>query len=112
MNIHTDIVIVGGGIAALQAARKLGSHFSVHLLMKADFTMSSSYKAQGGIAAVMSANDHPALHIKDTLAAGEYHHHEENVKTLVEHGANYVKQLLNNGFPADYTDEGELSLGL
>ncbi|MGE7021788.1 L-aspartate oxidase [Solibacillus cecembensis] len=112
INIQTDIVILGGGIAALQAAQKLGHHFKVHLLTKADFTMSSSYKAQGGIAAVMTANDHLTLHIEDTLAAGEYHHHEENVKTLVEHGANYVKQLLNNGFPADYTDEGELSLGL
>ncbi|MEG0451349.1 MAG: FAD-binding protein, partial [Lysinibacillus sp.] len=81
INIQTDIVILGGGIAALQAARKLGHHFKVHLLTKADFTMSSSYKAQGGIAAVMTANDHPKLHIEDTLAAGEYHHHEENVKT-------------------------------
>ncbi|MEK4423767.1 L-aspartate oxidase [Solibacillus sp. FSL K6-1523] len=112
MNIQTDIVIVGGGIAALQAARKLGHHFKVHLLTKADFTMSSSYKAQGGIAAVMTADDHLALHIADTLAAGEYHHHEENVQTLVEQGTNYVKQLLNNGFPADYTEEGNLALGL
>lgn len=112
MNIHTDIVILGGGIAALQAARKLAPHFTVHLLTKGDMTMSSSYKAQGGIAAVMSDHDHPTFHIEDTFTAGEYHHHEENVQLLVEQGATCVNALLEEGFQADQTANGQLALGL
>ncbi|WP_332649908.1 L-aspartate oxidase [Lysinibacillus sp. 54212] len=112
MNISTDIVIIGGGIAALEAARNLSRRFHVHIITKSDLTVSSSYKAQGGIAAVISADDDTALHIQDTLKAGEYHHHEGNVKALIENGASVVKELLQEGFQADHNEDGEISLGL
>lgn len=112
MNIHTDIVIIGGGIAALKAASNLSRRFDVHIITKADLTHSSSYKAQGGIAAVIAANDHTSLHIQDTLEAGEFHHHEENVKALIENGSSLVKELLQEGFKADLNEDGEISLGL
>lgn len=112
MKMQTDILILGGGIAALQAARRLSMRFEVHIITKADLTASSSYKAQGGIAAVIAASDHTSLHIQDTLTAGEYHHHEENVKSLVEYGSTAVRKLLKEGFPADHSLQGEISLGL
>ena len=112
MNIHTDVVILGGGIAALQAARTLSKRFEVHIITKSDVTASSSYQAQGGIAAAIADCDHTSLHIQDTLAAGEYHHHEGNVKALVEHGAKSVARLLAQGFPVDRTADGNVSLGL
>ncbi|MGM9951402.1 MAG: L-aspartate oxidase [Lysinibacillus sp.] len=112
MNIHTDIVILGGGIAALQAARTLSKRFEVHIITKSNVTASSSYKAQGGIAAAIADCDHTSLHIQDTLAAGEYHHHEGNVKALVEYGATAVASLLAEGFPADRTTDGRVSFGL
>ncbi|MFF5994368.1 L-aspartate oxidase [Lysinibacillus sp. KU-BSD001] len=112
MNIQTDIIILGGGIAALQAARKLSTRFEVHIITKSDITMSSSYKAQGGIAAVVADHDSTMLHVQDTLVAGEFHHHEDNVKVLVEKGATVVKTLLQSEFPADRTSDGNISLGL
>lgn len=112
MNIHTDIVIIGGGIAALEAARNLSCRFEVHIMTKSDVTFSSSYKAQGGIAAAIGGNDSTALHIQDTLEAGEFHHHEEHVKVLIENGSSLVKELLQEGFQADTKDSGEISLGL
>lgn len=112
MNIHTEIVIIGGGIAALEAARNLSRRFDVHIITKTDLTNSSSYKAQGGIAAVIANNDHTSLHIQDTLVAGEFHHHEENVKALIENGSSLVKELLQEGFKADFNEDGEISLGL
>lgn len=112
MYIQTDIVIVGSGIAALQAARKLSTRYNVHIITKGELTRSSSYIAQGGVAAVISDQDHFQLHIEDTLTAGEGHHDTPNVSTLVSYGAHVVNSLLTQGFKADRQLDGTLSLGL
>ncbi|MCM3387526.1 L-aspartate oxidase [Ureibacillus chungkukjangi] len=112
MKIETDIVIIGSGIAALQAARVLSKRFTIHLITKSDIRNSSSYKAQGGIAAVISQEDHISLHIQDTLHAGEYHHVEAHVEQLVKVGKDAVQQLINQDFPVDRTVQGDISLGL
>ena len=112
MKIETDIVIIGSGIAALQAARVLSKRFSIHIITKSDIRNGSSYKAQGGIAAVSSQEDHTAFHMKDTLDAGEYHHVNVHVKRLVEKGKESVEELINQHFPVDRTEHGDISLGL
>lgn len=112
MKINTDVVIIGSGIAALHAARVLSERFDVHIVTKADITNGSSYKAQGGIAAVISHDDHTELHIHDTLDAGEHHHAEENVKSLVEQGKNAIHQLIDENFHVDRTQNGDISLSL
>ena len=112
MNLKTDVVIIGGGIAALQAARVLGQRFKVHIVTKSELKNSSSYKAQGGIAAVSSPNDHVDLHVAHSLQAGVHHHHEENVETLVKSGANVISELIAGGLPVDRKSNGEISLGL
>jgi len=112
MNIKTDIVIIGSGIAALQAAHVLSKRFAVHIITKSDIRNGSSYKAQGGIAAVTSPEDHTTLHIQDTLDAGEHHHVKEHVKQLVIQGKKVVRELIDHNFPIDKTELGEVSLGL
>lgn len=112
MHIHTDIVILGGGIAALQAARKLSARYNVHIITKGALTTSSSYIAQGGVAAVISNQDHFQLHIEDTLIAGENHHYEPNVSTLICNGAHIVNSMLVQGFEADCHPDGSITLGL
>ena len=112
MKIETDIVIIGSGIAALQAAQVLSRRFTVHIITKSDIRNGSSYKAQGGIAAVISHDDHSTLHIQDTLLAGEHHHVEQHVERLVEKGIETVHQLINQDFPVDRTNQGAISLGL
>lgn len=112
MNIKTDVVIIGSGVAALQAARVLSKRFDVHIVTKSEITNGSSYKAQGGIAAVICKDDHTTLHINDTLVAGEHHHSEENVQTLIEHGRETIQQLINAQFPVDRKKDGMISLGL
>ena len=112
MKIETDIVIIGSGIAALQAARVLSERFTVHIITKNDIRSGSSYKAQGGIAAVISQNDHSSLHIQDTLHAGEYHHVKDHVQQLVDAGKETVQQLIDQNFPVDQTAKGDISLGL
>lgn len=112
MNIKTDIVIIGSGVAALQAARVLSQRFDVHLVTKSEITNGSSYKAQGGIAVVTREDDHISYHISDTLMAGEYHHAEQNVEALVIQGKETIKQMINESFPTDRTPDGSISLGL
>lgn len=112
MIIKTDIVIIGSGVASLQAAKKLSQRYDVHIITKTDITNGSSYKAQGGIAAVTSTDDDTALHIQDTLLAGEYHHHTDNVKTLVEQGEIAIRQLINEEFEVDKKQNGNIALGL
>ncbi len=112
MKIETDIVIIGSGIAALQAARVLSERYKIHIITKSDIRNGSSYKAQGGVAAVTSPDDHSTLHIQDTLDAGEHHHIQAHVNILVEQGKNAVQELVNQNFPIDRTEQGDISLGL
>lgn len=112
MNKHTDVIIIGSGIAALQAASTLGKHVNVTIITKSSVHTSSSYKAQGGVAAVMSIDDNITLHTADTLEAGVHHHHDTHVTSLIQHGAQAIQQLIQEGFPADRTATGEVSLGL
>ena len=112
MDVKTDVVIIGSGIAALQAARLLGQQFHVQIVTKASTYISSSYLAQGGIAAVTSREDHTTFHITDTLIAGVHHHEKKHVETLIEDGAKIMQQFITDGLPIDRQVSGEPSLGL
>lgn len=107
----TDVLIIGSGIAALQAARILGQHFHVQLVTKSSVVTSSSYRAQGGIAAVTTQRDDINYHIRDTMLAGEYHH-TSNVETLIKDGAQLINTLLQQGLPVDRYANGAPILGL
>lgn len=110
--IQTDILIIGSGIAALQCAQLLSQKFSIQLITKSNLYTSSSYRAQGGIAAVTKTSDTVQLHMEDTLAAGIYHHNEKNVQTLIQNGAHIMQTLLSQGLPIDRLKDGSPALGL
>ena len=110
--IKKDVIIIGSGLAALQCARLLNNDLQIAILTKASVTTSSSYRAQGGVAAVISSSDSERAHIHDTLVAGEHHHVIKQVETLVHEGAAEVKQLLRKGLPVDRTADGHIALGL
>lgn len=112
MKNRSRAVIIGSGIAALQAARHLAVHMNVIVITKASVRQSNSYMAQGGVAAVVSPPDTYDAHMKDTLIAGEFHQHAGTVKHLVVEGAAAVDELLKKGLPADRQKDGALSLGL
>lgn len=64
-------VIVGSGLAGLMTALTLAPEPSVIVTRAALGAETSSAWAQGGIAASMGADDSAALHLADTLAAGD-----------------------------------------
>ena len=55
--ITTDFLVIGSGVAGLSFALRAAKHGKVIVLCKSDPLVSSSAKAQGGIAAVMDKND-------------------------------------------------------
>ena len=50
--INTEILIIGGGAAGLTAAIELAEDYKVYVISKETIVDSSTWYAQGGIAAV------------------------------------------------------------
>ena len=114
MEIKTDFLIIGSGIAGLSFALKVAPLGTVAIVTKKNKLESSTNYAQGGIAAVMSSEDSFEEHIKDTLIAGDGLCHEEVVKMVVEEGPARIEELINWGVPFTHKKEGtkkEFDLG-
>ena len=91
-------LVVGSGIAGLRAAVEIArSGGRVGILTKDGPTDSSSDKAQGGLAAVLSDDDEVALHYEDTLRAGDGLCSEGAVRILVEEGPSRALELIEWG---------------
>jgi L-aspartate oxidase len=74
--LETEVLVIGGGIAGLSAALAAAeAGREVLVLCKGSLDLSNTAWAQGGVAAVLgaderSADDDVALHVQDTLIAG------------------------------------------
>ena len=55
----------------MTAAIELSNQFNVTLITKNSLVDSSTWYAQGGIAAVIDSNDSIEEHLRDTLVAGD-----------------------------------------
>src|SRR6266446_7037591 len=64
-----DLVVVGTGIAGLFGALTAAVDRHVLVLSKGPIGASSSYLAQGGVAAATRSGDSPELHADDTIRA-------------------------------------------
>ena len=63
INQTFDVLVVGAGAAGLYTALCLPASLRVGLITKENLTLSASDWAQGGIAAAISPEDSPKLHI-------------------------------------------------
>ncbi|MFU8804424.1 MAG: L-aspartate oxidase [Bradymonadaceae bacterium] len=112
MNVprSTDVVIVGGGLAGLTAARNIAG---VDVLILSDSPPSggASSLAQGGVATALDENDSPALHIQDTLNAAMGLARMDRVQKLVCEGVTQMIDLFELGIPFDRDADGRLHLG-
>ncbi len=103
-----DVMIVGFGLAGLYTALHIDKSLSVALIGKRSVEKSSSWYAQGGMAAVISSDDDIALHAEDTIKAGAGICDVRAVETLVADGPDIVKELVDYGVPFDVDVEGEI----
>jgi L-aspartate oxidase len=65
-----DLAVIGSGVAGLYAALSAADEADVMLISKGPLLSSTSYLAQGGVAAAVGSDDTPALHPEDTLRTG------------------------------------------
>jgi L-aspartate oxidase len=112
-NPIADVVVVGAGAAglytALTAARE-GAR--VTLVSATPLAGSSSYWAQGGLAAAMAADDSPDLHFADTVKAGRGSTRESAARVLCTEAPHAVEELERLGVRFDADRHGQLALGL
>ena len=97
MQHNTDILIIGGGAAGLSLALRLAGTHHISLISKGILREGSTLYAQGGVAAVLDPNDSIESHVQDTLAAGANLCNEEVVRFTVEHGAESIEWLIQQG---------------
>ena len=102
-----DVVIVGAGLAGLYAALNIDEHLRCIILAKENMDNSSSWLAQGGIAAAINRDDTPLLHFEDTVIAGAGECDTEAVSVLVNEGPSDIENLVRLNVPFDLDEFGE-----
>ena len=98
----SDLLVVGSGAAGLAttlAAVERGA--TVTLLTAGALLSGSSPWAQGGVAAVVAADDSPEQHAADTLAVGAGLNDAEAVGVLTRGGVRVARELIAAGVPFD-----------
>ncbi|WP_135555210.1 L-aspartate oxidase [Paenibacillus cymbidii] len=108
-HIHTDVIVIGAGIAGLFTAIKAAEEGRVLMITKKSLLDSNTRYSQGGIAAVISRDDSPAYHRQDTLIAGAGLCSSDAVDVLVHEGPAGVLDLIRMGTKFD-EENGELAL--
>ncbi|OEC95527.1 MULTISPECIES: L-aspartate oxidase [unclassified Rhizobium] len=106
------IVIVGSGLAGLMTALTLAPEPTVIITRALIGAETSSAWAQGGIAASIGEGDSAALHLADTLAAGDGLCDAKVAARIVAEAPAAIAALERFGVEFDRNDAGELSLGL
>jgi L-aspartate oxidase len=107
----TDVVVVGSGAAGLMTAVALAeAGRRVTVVTKGALGEGSTAWAQGGLAAVVGADDDPELHVSDTLVAGAGLCDEEAVRTLVTEAPAAIAVLRQLGARLDLDVHGQPAL--
>src|SRR6201996_6449769 len=102
-----DFLVIGAGIAGLSAAIRLADAGTVLVVTKEELAESNTAYAQGGIAVAMGGEEDVALHLEDTMAAGDGLVNREAAAVLVSQGPKRVEELLEWGTAFD-REGGEL----
>ena len=97
MQIKTDFLIIGSGIAGLTFALKVAQVGTVALVTKKEIMDSTTKLAQGGIASVFGKLDSFNLHIQDTLASGDGLCNRDVVEMVVRSGPDRIRELIDLG---------------
>lgn len=111
--LETDVCVVGAGAAGLYtalSARREGA--GVTLVSATTLAESSSYWAQGGLAAALSQDDSPELHLADTVAAGRGMVRVSAARVLCNEAVEAVDDLTSLGVRFDRDATGRFALGL
>lgn len=104
---HYDVLVIGSGAAGLSLALTLPSSLRIAVLSKGDLANGSTYRAQGGVAAVLDDRDTIDSHVHDTLVAGAGLCQEPAVRFTVQHSREAIEWLIDQGVPFTPDDSDE-----
>ncbi len=102
-----DAIIIGTGIAGLNAAATFGKEKNILLICKENSWDCNTFYAQGGVAVAVDEED-IALHIKDTLEAGAGLCDKKAVEIMCRDGREAIDDLIRRGMEFDTDEEGNL----
>lgn len=97
MEIYSDFLVLGSGIAGLSFAIQAAQLGTVTVVTKKETSESNTNYAQGGIAAVIDREDRFDYHIRDTLLCGAGLSHEDVVDFVVREGPERIRELVSWG---------------
>ncbi|MGA9669224.1 MAG: L-aspartate oxidase [Terracidiphilus sp.] len=106
---HVDFLVMGAGVAGLRAAVELAHHGDVLVVTKQSLAESNTHYAQGGIAVAMEGDADIALHLLDTVNAGDGIVFRPAAQALVAEGPARVAELIEWG--AHFDREGDEAAG-
>jgi L-aspartate oxidase len=110
---QTQVAVIGAGAAGLYTAlcaARLGAR--VTLVSATPLAESSSYWAQGGLAAALAQDDSPDKHFADTVSAGRGAVRESAARVLCDEAPAAVADLASLGVQFDADRHGNYALGL
>ena len=111
--LETQVAVVGGGAAGLYTAIRAAREGAAVVLVSATpLAESSTYWAQGGLAAAIGDGDSPEAHLADTIAAGRGAVRESAARVLCQDAPAAVADLQALGMVFDSDPDGRLALGL
>ena len=102
MNLTTDVLIVGSGVAGLYCALNLPDSLQVTVITKAKVYECDSYLAQGGICVLRNDEDYNS-YFEDTLRAGHYENSKESVDIMIKSSRMVIEDLVK--FGVDFTKD-------
>ncbi|MBP8985377.1 MAG: L-aspartate oxidase [Syntrophobacterales bacterium] len=110
MEIESDFLIIGSGIAGLSFAIKAAKLGTVAVITKKEEVESATNLAQGGIAAVTDKTDSFESHIADTLECGAGLCKEDVVRFVVTEGPERIKELIEWGVEFTRVEDASRSI--
>jgi L-aspartate oxidase len=105
-------VVGAGGAGQYTAICAARAGARVTLVSATELAQSSSYWAQGGLAAAFADDDSAELHLKDTLVAGRELVRESAARVLTTEAPAVVEDLAHLGVSFDLDPSGRFALGL
>jgi len=98
---RVDFLVMGAGVAGLRAAVELARHGEVLVVTKESLGESNTHYAQGGIAVATEGEADVALHLDDTINAGDGLVFAPAAEVLVSEGPLRVAELIEWGASFD-----------
>ncbi|WP_017730964.1 L-aspartate oxidase [Nafulsella turpanensis] len=115
-SLQTDVLIVGSGLAGSLLALELADkrpELNILLLNKKEKQQSSSFLAQGGIAAALPGTDDSIKqHLLDTMEVGDWHNNKAVAAYIISQAPKAIQTLEHWGVRFDQQPDGTPALAL